>query len=162
MTEQLTQPARIKVNTAHLVGAQASAMQNAAKNEGGAAMAFMGMNMAQQAGGVNAQSLYQMAQQQPAPAPAAEGWTCPSCGHKATGKFCPECGAKKPEAAQGWTCPSCGAVNQGKFCAECGAKKPAGAPQYKCDKCGWVPEDPSKPPRFCPECGDPFDANDLA
>ena len=147
---------------AHLVGAQASAMQNAAKNEGGAAMAFMGMNMAQQAGGVNAQSLYQMAQQQPAPAPAAEGWTCPSCGHKATGKFCPECGAKKPEAAQGWTCPSCGAVNQGKFCAECGAKKPAGAPQYKCDKCGWVPEDPSKPPRFCPECGDPFDANDLA
>ena len=150
---------------AHLVGAQAAAMQNAAKNEAGAAMAFMGMNMAQQAGGVNAQSLYQMAQQQPAqaaPAPVVEGWTCPVCGSKATGKFCPECGAKKPESVQGWTCPSCGAVNQGKFCSECGAKKPESALKYKCDKCGWVPEDPAKPPRFCPECGDPFDQNDLS
>ena len=147
---------------AHLVGAQASAMQSAAKNEGGAAMAFMGMNMAQQAGGVNAQGLYQMGRQQAAAAPAAEaeGWTCPACGRKATGKFCPECGAKKPEPAQGWTCSACGAVNKGKFCSECGAKKPAAARQYTCDKCGWAPADPGKPPRFCPECGDPFDEND--
>ena len=141
---------------AHLVGAQASAMQSAASNTGGAAMAFMGMNMAGQAGGFNAQNLYQMGQQQaqtaPAPAaPAAAGWTCPSCGAAATGKFCPECGAKKPEPilADFWTCGSCV------------AKKPAGVPQYKCDKCGWEPEDPTKPPRFCPECGDPFDDGDL-
>ena len=148
---------------AHLVGAQASAMQSAASNEGaGAAMAFMGMNMAQQAGGVNAQGLYQMGQQAaPAqPAPAVELWTCPSCGSKVSGKFCPECGAKKP-AADGWTCPTCGAVNKGKFCSECGSKKPAGAPLYKCDKCGWEPEDPANPPKFCPECGDPFDDGDL-
>lgn len=147
---------------AHLVGAQAAAMQSAASNEGGAAMAFMGMNMAQQAGGVNAQNLYQMGQQAaPAPAAEAEGWTCPSCGHKASGKFCPECGTKKPEAAPaGWSCPSCGAVNKGKFCSACGTKKPAGALLYKCDKCGWEPEDPANPPRFCPECGDPFNADD--
>jgi hypothetical protein len=44
---------------------------------------------------------------------------------------------------------------------ECGAKKPAGVPQYKCDKCGWEPEDKTNPPRFCPECGDPFDNNDI-
>ena len=153
---------------AHLVGAQAAAMQSAAANESaGPAMAFMGMNMAGNAGGMNAQSLYQMGAQQQAAAPAAApaapaagAWKCPSCGASATGKFCPECGTKKPEA-NGWTC-SCGAVNQGKFCAECGAKKPAGVPQYKCDKCGWVPEDPAHPPRFCPECGDPFDSGDLA
>ena len=146
---------------AHLVGAQAAAMQAAAANEGGAAMAFMGMNMAQQAGGVNAQALYQMGAQAAPAAPAAEAdaWTCPVCGQKVTGNFCPECGAKKPAA--GWTCPSCGTVNKGKFCTECGAKKPADAPLYKCDKCGWEPADPSKPPRFCPECGDPFDAGDV-
>ena len=151
---------------AHLVGAQAAAMQSAAANQGaGPAMAFMGMNMAGAAGGVNAQNLYQMGAQQPAsqstPAPAADSWKC-TCGAIATGKFCPECGAKRPEAQpDGWMC-SCGAVNKGKFCSECGAKKPAGVPQYKCDKCGWEPADSTHPPKFCPECGDPFDNGDLA
>ncbi len=184
---------------AHLVGAQASAMQAAASNQDtGAAMAFMGMNMAGQAGGMNAQNLFQMGQQQqmqqaqmqqqaapaapagwtcscgqtgitgkfcpncgskkPEPKPAAGSWKC-SCGATATGKFCPECGSPKP-AEDGWTC-SCGAVNKGKFCAECGAKKPAGVPQYKCDKCGWEPEKGTQPPKFCPECGDPFDNGDI-
>ncbi len=149
---------------AHLVGAQAAAMQAAASNTAaGPAMAFMGMNMAGQAGGADAASLFQMGQQQAAApaAPAAGAWTCPSCGATATGKFCPECGAKKPEPAVGWTCPSCGTVNKGKFCAECGAKKPAAAIQYRCDKCGWEPEAGATPPKFCPECGDPFDNNDI-
>ena len=149
---------------AHLVGAQAAAMQAAASNENaGAAMAFMGMNMASQAGGVNAQSLYQMGAQQPAAAaaPAADSWTCPTCGKPVTGNFCPDCGAKKP-ADDFWTCTACGTKNKGKFCTECGAKKPAGVPQYKCDKCGWEPSDPANPPKFCPECGDPFDDGDLA
>lgn len=150
---------------AHLVGAQAAAMQSAAANQNaGPAMAFMGMNMANQAGGVNAQDLYNMsarrqAQSAPQAEPAANGWTCPSCGAAATGKFCPECGTKKPETNT-WTC-SCGVVNKGKFCSECGAKKPSGIPQYKCDKCGWEPEDPAHPPKFCPECGDPFDNGDV-
>ena len=151
---------------ATLVGAQAEAMKAAASNTStGPMMAFAGMNMATQAGGMNAQQLFQMgaAQQaapvQPAPAmQAADGWTC-SCGKTGnTGKFCGECGAPKP-VADGWVC-SCGAVNKGKFCSECGSKKPAGEPLYKCDKCGWEPEDPKNPPKFCPECGDPFDESD--
>ena len=144
---------------AKMVDAQAEAMKAAASNAGGAMMGFMGMNMAQQAGGLNANQLFQMGQQQAAqqPAPAAGGWTC-GCGAVNTGKFCAECGAKKPE--EGWTC-SCGSVNKGKFCPECGAKKPAGAVQYKCDKCGWEPEKGAALPRFCPECGDKFDNNDM-
>ena len=147
---------------AQLAGAQAQAMRDAAKNENGAMMGFMGMGMAQQAGGMNAASLFQMGSQAPQQAarPATQNaWKCPQCGTDATGKFCPECGTAKP-AENGWTC-ACGAVNKGKFCTECGAKKPAGAPLYKCDKCGWEPLDPTQPPKFCPECGDPFDDSDI-
>ncbi len=156
-----------------LTGAQAQAMQDAAKNQGqgGAFMAFAGMNMAQNQGGVNASQLFQMqAQQQQAAAAAqaqketaaakaapAGSWTC-KCGAVNTGKFCAECGAPKPDDF--WTCTKCGAKNKGKFCAECGAKRPAGAKVYRCDKCGWTPEDPAHPPKFCPECGDIFDDND--
>ena len=157
------------MRTAHLAGAAAAAMQDAARNEGGAATAFMGMNMANMTGlgAANTYGGYQQYQapvQQPAQqavVSAANGWKCPSCGATATGKFCPECGAKKPEDAAGWKCPSCGTVNKGRFCSECGAKKPAGVPQYKCDKCGWEPADPTKPPKFCPECGDPFGDEDI-
>lgn len=144
---------------AHLVGAQAEAMQNAASNQsaGGAFMGFAGLNMAQNAGGTNAQGLFNMGQQQAA-AQAPAGWTC-ECGERGnTGKFCQSCG--KPQPEDGWKC-ECGAVNRGKFCQECGKKRPTGAPLYQCDKCGFKPEDPSNPPKFCPECGDPFDSNDV-
>ncbi len=224
---------------AHLVGAQAEAMQAAAANEGqGAFMAFAGMNMAQGAGG-NIQNLYSMGQQQPPPygqqpygappqgpygappqggygmppqqgygapppqgygappqqgygappqqgypapppqggatpptpqqgapqmAAPGEGWNC-ACGKAGiTGNFCDECGSKKPEppapSANGWNC-ACGGVNKGKFCAECGAKKPEGVPNYQCDKCKWEPEDPTNAPKFCPQCGDPFNEQDV-
>ncbi len=138
---------------AHMVQAQAEAMKSAAKNENGAMMGFMGMNMAQNAGGMNAGELFRMSPT-PAPAPVEQSWKC-SCGAVNTGKFCTECGA-----AAGWTC-SCGAVNKGKFCGQCGTKKPSGEPLYRCDKCGWEPEDPKNPPKFCPECGDRFDSDDI-
>lgn len=117
---------------ATLAGAQADAMRMAAGNTGGAMSGFMGMGMAQQAGGANLQNLYAMGQQQSASvqaqAPAPEGeagsWTC-ACGASGnTGKFCVECGAPRPSQAMGWTCPSCGTVNKGKFCSECGKAKP--------------------------------------
>ena len=148
---------------ATLAGAQADAMKAAASNQSGAMTGFMGMGMAMNAGGINAQNLFAMGQQQAAQqpvqsqAPQTGVWKC-SCGATASGKFCQECGSPKP-AADGWTC-SCGAVNKGRFCQNCGAKKPEGAPLYRCDKCGWQPEDPAHPPKFCPECGDLFNEND--
>ncbi len=157
--EEIAMTTSPQAGAARLVGAQAEAMKAAAANEGGAMTGFMGMGMAMNAGGVNAQNLYAMGAQQSAPSAPATGttWKC-ACGNTASGNFCGECGAKRPET--GWTC-SCGNVNKGKFCTECGAKKPTDAPLYKCDKCGWEPEDPHNPPKFCPECGDPFNDSDI-
>ncbi len=156
----------------NIAQAQADAMRAAASNEGSGPMgAFMGMGFATGAGGMTSGNLFAQAereeqikreaqaqaqaQAQPAAAPAGS-WTC-SCGAVNSGRFCMECGKPKPE--DGWSC-SCGAVNKGKFCSECGKPKPAGAPLYRCDKCGWEPDDPTNPPKFCPECGDIFDEND--
>ena len=164
MEDSMTMGTNPFMMAGRMASATANAMETAAANEGGAMTGFMGMGMAGNAmgGGFNAaQNFYNMGaqqmQQQAAPAPTAGGWKC-GCGATVTGKFCTECGAKKPEET-GWTC-SCGAMNKGKFCAECGAKKPAGVPQYQCDKCGWQPEDPTNPPKFCPECGDRFNEAD--
>lgn len=152
---------------AHIVGAQAAAMQSAAANEGaGSVMAFAGMNMAGNAGGMNAQQLFEMGNAQEKTvkdrpsSPSASTWGC-SCGHNGnTGKFCMECGKPKPEADGFWAC-SCGTKNKGKFCMECGKQKPMGVPQYRCDKCGWEPSDINHLPKFCPECGDGFDDGDI-
>ena len=169
---------------ATLVGAQADAMKSAAANEGGAMNGFIGMGMAMNQGGINAQNLFAMGQQNPAAEQPEDGWQCAcgavnsgkfcaecgaakpekkgwqcACGAVNTGKFCPECGAAKPEE-KGWRC-ACGSLNMGRFCPECGAKKPAAVPLYQCDKCGWEPEDPKNPPKFCPECGDRFTDEDV-
>lgn len=175
---------------ATLVEAQAEAMRSAASNENGAMMGFMGMGMAQQAGGFNAQNLFQMGQAQAAQqAQAANVQTQASrqqgqpqsnagnatqeqataqtkeewvcsCGNVNTGKFCTNCASPKPVVKDYWVC-SCGMKNKGKFCSECGQPKPAGEPLYRCDKCGWEPEDPKNPPKFCPECGDAFNEGDI-
>lgn len=117
------QESRVYTNTrmmgARLGGAQANAMENASKNDAGAMTGFMGLGMAQQAGGANVASFFENS---PEPA-AANGWSCPACGSKNTGNFCQNCGAKKPEGGETWTC-ACGTASQGKFCPNCGAKKP--------------------------------------
>lgn len=111
---------------AALAGAQADAMKTAAGNPAGAMTGFMGMGMANSAGGINAGDLFAMGQQQAAQAVSVTqqttaGWKC-SCGAMASGNFCSVCGAAKPVSDE-WRC-SCGTVNKGNFCQNCGAKRP--------------------------------------
>lgn len=133
------QESRVYTNSrmmgARLGGAQANAMENAANNAAGAMTGFLGMGMAQQAGGANPATFYQNTpeppmpgaapqQQAPSPASATDGWQCPSCGAQNSGNFCANCGTKRPAQQSGkWVC-SCGSENEGKFCPNCGAKRP--------------------------------------
>lgn len=135
---------------AAVVTAQADAMRTAAGNQGGAMMGFMGLNMASQAGGMNAQDLLMTGQSQrqeaaaaSIPSPIEAGWSC-TCGTANSGKFCGECGLPKP-AANDWTC-ACGQTNTGRFCGECGAARPVSG-SWTCS-CGT--ENTGK---FCGECG---------
>ena len=105
------------LGAAALTGAQAQAIRDAANNTAGAMTGFMGMNAAMNAGGVNANALYQQA------SASHQGWTCPQCGSINQGNFCSVCGTKNP-ANTAWKCPTCGSVNQGSFCSQCGTKKP--------------------------------------
>jgi len=121
---------------ANIAMAQADAMRTAASNEGGAMNGFIGMGMAMNAGG-NAANLFAMgnpAGQQPPQA------TAPA--------------APTAHAGSAWFCPECGQQVTGKFCSNCGTPKPAGV--VKCSNCGYTPADQNNPPKFCPECGKPF------
>lgn len=137
---------------AQLVGAQSAAMQAAAANEkAGPAMAFMGMNMAASAGGIQAENLFRMGFNQSQNLNNdPQSWTC-QCGNKVTGNFCPNCGSKKPSQSSTWTC-SCGSVNTGLFCSMCGSKRPP-SQKVKCSNCGWESVGTDTPIRFCPNCG---------
>ena len=166
---------------ATLVNAQADAMRAAASNKTtGPMMAFAGMNMANMAGGMNANTLFTMGQQNGGmsgqmnngmsgqmsngmPGQMGNGMAG-QMGSGMAGQTNAGMQGQTPGRVvgnnTGWMC-SCGQMNKGKFCSECGQKKPAGEPLYRCDKCGWEPEDPQNPPKFCPECGDPFNEMDI-
>ncbi|MFI3236875.1 MAG: SPFH domain-containing protein [Lachnospiraceae bacterium] len=138
-------------------------------------MSMMGMNMmnqmmgggmfnGQQAQGSAPQNATQQAMGMPqnnmqAPSAVESGaWTC-TCGHENNGKFCMECGSAKPAPVQAntWVC-ACGETVSSKFCPNCGSRK---ASSFKCNKCGWVPTDMNQIPKFCPECGDVFNDEDI-
>ena len=160
---------------ARIGAAQANAMQDAANNSNGAMTGFMGMNMAMGGGGINANALLQPQQgysnqqqmqdaptQQPVQQTVVIGqsmepnyWTC-SCGAKNALLYCQECGKKKPDMPKPWKC-ECGQENTKKFCGACGRPKPK---RYICDKCGYELDPAAKPPKFCPQCGDPIDEAD--
>lgn len=121
------------------VEAQGRAVNAAASNPNGAMGGFVGMNMAQGAGGSMAQGMFAAAQQggysvppvqqgqpQQAQQPQAGGWQCPQCGNACTGEamFCMRCGTRRPQQQAQLHCPSCGAAAEpgAAFCMKCGTK----------------------------------------
>ena len=141
-----------------LTGATGAAMQNAASNEGGAMMGFMGMGMAGMQGanmmnGINQQMGYLPQGGYPGgPQGGYPGQGGPMAGGapQAPQAAAAPAATAAPAAAEGWTC-ACGAVNKGKFCSECGQPKP----EPKIDNswtccCGTV-----NTGKFCSECGQP-------
>ena len=118
---------------AQLVGAQSDAMKAAASNtNAGAAAAFIGMNMASNATGMNVGDLFSM-------------------GGKQQKKSVPN-DTGDPNS---WTC-SCGSVNTTRFCPSCGQKRPEKAAVAFCGECGYKLEDSELSAKFCPNCGAPL------
>jgi membrane protease subunit (stomatin/prohibitin family) len=183
MIEQL-QEARALSNplmaAGRITAGQANAMEAAASNTGGAVGAFMGMGMAQNAGGMNAASLFQAGQGQ-VPQPIQQGVPQPMqqpMQQQQQQQPMPQAAPVPAPApsADSWTC-QCGTPNTGRFCQECGGTRPAPAPAAgswncqcgaantgrfcqecggakpaaACSACNWKPE--GAVPRFCPECG---------
>lgn len=123
---------------ATLVGAQADALRDAARNPSGAVGGFVGLGMASQAGGARAESFFEMSGRK-----KSEGWTC-SCGQENSGRYCSACGSPRPDSSS-WTCPECNSLNSGKFCTNCGSRKPED--EWRCS-CGNVNRG-----NFCSSCG---------
>lgn len=113
--------------------------------DGPVAVSYTHLNMAMQAGGVNAQNLYEMGAAQQA-----------QMQTQAAGARNPQ-----PVSTGQWFCPQCGNKNSGKFCVECATPRPSMNRTYTCSNCGWQAVNPENPPKFCPECGDRFDQSEI-
>lgn len=154
---------------AKLVSAQANAMETAAGNSAGAMTGFMGMGMAMNQGGMNAQNLFAMGQQQQMQQPMMnQQMQQPMMNQQMQQPMMnqqqaqPVMGQQMQQAApvqqvapaqtaepETWTC-SCGSVNTGKFCQNCGTPKPQPQPTSWTCSCGSV-----NTGKFCQNCGTP-------
>ena len=126
------------IREGYVQGAIAKGLESAGSNPNGAAQSFMGMGMGMNAGGNfmgQASQSNQQQMQQQAAAQAAKAnqdtWDCPECHTENTGKFCSNCGTAKPVAA-------------------------AASIKMKCASCSAVIDLSQGVPKFCPECGQPF------
>lgn len=118
-------------------GSIAEGMKDAGSNPNGSMSGFMGMNAGMGATGnyfaqASQTNQQQMNQQQANQAqPTSDTWICPNDQTENTGKFCSECGGSKPVAT-------------------------GSGIQMKCANCHEVITVTSQMPKFCPECGQPF------
>lgn len=118
-----------------MVGAYSNAVENAAKNENGAANGFMGIGMMN----MTSNGMMQNAANGP--------WNANTDASKMD--LSKQENGKAAESAESWTC-ECGHVNpaDGKFCSECGKAKTS---KKVCQKCK-MPNDAGN--KFCNNCGE--------
>lgn len=123
------------IREGYVQGSIAKGLESAGSNPGGAAQSFMGMGVGMNAGGnfmgQASQSNQQQMQQQSAQKASSDTWSCSECGTENTGKFCSNCGTAKPTAASATI-------------------------KMKCASCNEVVDLSNGVPKFCPECGKPF------
>lgn len=122
------------IREGYVQGAVAEGIKNAGSNPNGATNGFMGVNLGMNAAGgfMNQASQNNQAQMQ----------------------------QQQQQQTNSWTCTECGQENQGKFCSNCGTPKPSTTPsiKMKCAACHEVVDLSNGVPKFCPECGQPFQA----
>ncbi len=160
------------IREGYVQGSIARGIESAGSNASGAMTGFMGVGMGLQGAGgfmdaasqTNRQQMQQQEQQRAQDKQetiaSKDNWEC-DCGQTNTSRFCIQCGKSKSDSEKNtWNC-KCGAVNTGNFCSECGSKRPETPKNFKCNKCGFEPKDFDKLPKFCPECGDPFNEADI-
>ncbi|MCQ2556231.1 MAG: SPFH domain-containing protein [Clostridia bacterium] len=125
----------------------ANAMEESAKNPGGAGLTGLGVGLG---AGANIGNLFADSMAGAKDSKRKSSVPCVKCGISipAGSKFCPECGA-----TQALSCPKCGEpITKGcKFCSNCGAKIELGEETHACPKCGKAVGSKVK---FCPDCGE--------
>lgn len=113
---------RSEYATGRMVDATATAMENAASNENGAATGFMGLGMMNGAAGSvigNPLEYVKQNEEKKEVNQVTTGSTCPKCGSHENGNFCSKCGTKLEKEK---FCSKCGMKVTGNFCSNCGEK----------------------------------------
>ncbi|MCB5950866.1 SPFH domain-containing protein [Enterococcus sp. BWT-B8] len=130
------------VREGYVQGSIARGIEEAGKNPGGSMSGFMGVGMGMNTTGNYFSQASQTNQQQMQQQQAAQ-----------------QNQAAENSTGGSWVCPQCGTENTGKFCSNCGTPKPTDEKpklEMKCSECGEIVDLAGGIPKFCPNCGKPF------
>lgn len=126
------------VREGYVQGAMARGMEAAGSNEGGAMNGFMGVGMGMNTGGNYFAQSSQNNQQQMMDKQNQQ---------------------QTQSSSNNWICQQCETENNGKFCSNCGTPKPTNDQpklEMKCSQCDEIIDLSKGIPKFCPNCGKPF------